>query len=75
MKLTIDLVYHSPAGDKVTVAKLKDAGVILEASRRAIQEAKLKAKTAGEFDPILGDLLEDEATRAARALELLVPGL
>ena len=55
------------------MAKLKDSGMILEASRKAVEEARLKAKNAGAFDPILGDLLEDEATRATRAWSFYYP--
>ena len=72
-RMTVDLIYHSPTGDRVTVAKLKGPAVVLAASRQAIEEARLKAKHAGECDPVLGELLDDEATRVQRAVELLVP--
>ncbi len=65
----------SGGGRPVTVARIADRGVLLDAAEAAIREAQGKVETLAEEDERLGFLQKEEVARLCRSLEGIIPEL
>lgn len=63
------------SGKPLGLARLTDREMVLDAARVAISHARQKAKSAGDVDPVLGQIQRAEAAQLAESLALVVPGL
>lgn len=63
------------AGDSITIARVSDRELLVDAARMAMAEARDRAKRAAVQDPGLAVLREAEANRLSDALRKLIPEL
>jgi hypothetical protein len=68
------LVYETPGGSPLTVARVADARLIGEVARAAVGAVELRAEALSEADSILGEFERAEAGRLRKVLSLLIPG-
>lgn len=73
--LTVFLVYETPGGSPVTVARVGSRGLVAHVAEAAITEAQARAELFREADQVLGDVEREEATRLERVLKMFVPEL
>ena len=68
------LVYETPGGSPLTVARVADAHLITEVARAAVGAVELRADALSEADTVLGELERAEADRLRKVFAVLVPG-
>ena len=73
-KIAVLLVYETPGGSPLTVARVADAHLIGEVARAAVGAVESRAEALSEADGILGELERAEAGRLRKVLSLLIPG-
>jgi hypothetical protein len=71
--VTVLLVYETPGGSPLTIARVVDTRVITEVARAAVGAVELRADALSEADMLLGQVEWAEANRLRRVLTLLVP--
>lgn len=69
------LVYEPVGGRPLTVARVDDRAMLLDAAQLAILAAEKRAEDLAAADRVLGELERAEAGRLRKVLSLLVPGL
>jgi hypothetical protein len=72
--IAVLLVYETPGGSPLTVARIADGRLIGEVARAAVCAVELRADALSDADSILGELERAEAGRLRRVLSLLIPG-
>ena len=72
--IVVLLVYETPSGSPLTVARVADARLIGEVARAAVGAVELRADALSEADSILGEFERAEAGRLRKVLSLLIPG-
>ena len=72
--IAVLLVYETPGGSPLTVARVADARLIGEVARAAVGAVELQADALSEADSMLGELERAEASRLRKVLSLLIPG-
>jgi hypothetical protein len=69
------LVYEPAGGRALTVARVTDPRMLLDAAQVAILAAELRAEELTAADRVLGEVERAEAGRLRKVLSLLVPEL
>ncbi len=69
------LVYEPVGGRPLTVARVADSRMLVDAARAAILAAEQRAEDLATADRVLGELERAEAGRLRKVLSLLVPEL
>jgi len=69
------LVYEPAGGRPLTVARVADRRMLLDAAQQAILAAEQRADELATADRVLGEVERAEAGRLRRVLSLLVPEL
>ena len=69
------LVYETPGGRPLTVARIDDRTLVTKAATAALTAADARAEHLTEVDRTLGLVQREEANRLRRVLNLLVPEL
>jgi hypothetical protein len=69
------LVYEPAGGRPLTVARVEDPRMLLDAAHLAIRAAEQRAEELAAADGVLGELERAEAARLRKVLTLLVPQL
>jgi len=67
------ILYEPEAGRPLTVARISDRRLLVEAAEAAIREAWDQASALQDADEVLGAFQHEEAERIRRVLHLLVP--
>lgn len=75
MSVSLHIVYESRLGKRLTVVTTCDKDLIIEAAKRAIEEAYESADAMFAFDDIVAQAQKEEAERLKRILILLIPEL
>jgi hypothetical protein len=73
--VTLLLVYESAGGRPLTVARVQDRRILLDAAHFAIMAADQRAEELAAADRVLGEVERAEAGRLRKVLTLLVPDL
>ena len=73
--VTLLLVYEPAGGRPLTVARVQDRRMLLDAAHLAILVAEQRAEELAAADRVLGEVERAEAGRLRRVLSLLVPDL
>jgi hypothetical protein len=69
------LVYEPVGGRPLTVARVADSRMLVDAACAAILAAEQRAAELATADSLLGELERAEAGRLRTVLSLLIPGL
>lgn len=69
------LVYEPAGGRPLTVARVHDRRMLLDAAQLAILAAEQRAEELAAADRVLGEVEQAEAVRLRKVLSLLVPEL
>ena len=69
------LVYEVPGGRPLTVARVDNSSLLLDAAQTAILQAEQRADALSEADEVLGRIERSEANRLRQVLALLIPGV
>jgi len=69
------LVYEPAGGRPLTVARVADRRMLLDAAQIAIVTAEQRAEELAAADSVLGEVERAEAGRLRKVLSLLVPEL
>jgi hypothetical protein len=69
------LVYEPSGGRPLTVARVEDSRMLVDAALVAILAAEQRAAELATADSLLGELERAEAGRLRTVLGLLIPGL
>lgn len=75
MRIGLYITLEPERGKPVTLARVEDSTLLLDAAEVALDEAEKRAQEMHEQDPVLGMLQRQEAGRLRSALELVIPGL
>ena len=67
------ITFEPERGKAVTVARVRDRSLLLDAAERAILEAESDAEALVTEDEILSELQRQDAARLRRALQLIIP--
>lgn len=73
MSVTLMIVLEPPTGKPVSMARVNNRRLLIEAAAEAVHEAERKAEEWAGDDEVLGRLQKDEAGRLRRALALVIP--
>jgi len=73
--ISLLLVYEPAGGRPLTVARVADPRMLLEAAQIAILAAEQRAGEMAAADHVLGEVERAEAGRLRKVLSLLVPEL
>jgi hypothetical protein len=73
-KVSILLVYETPGGSPLTIARVADTDLINRVAQAAIGTIESRAEALSETDRLLGELERAEAGRLRKILSLLIPG-
>jgi hypothetical protein len=73
MDVSLHLIYEIQGKPQISAARIKDKKLLVEAARRAIEEAERKAEEMAKIDELLGKLQAEEAERLGKVLTLLIP--
>jgi hypothetical protein len=74
-RVSLLLVYEPAGGRPLTVARVDDRRILLDAAQRAISEAQQRAEELSSADCVLGEVERAEAGRLRTVLGLFVPEL
>ena len=69
------LVYEPTGGRPLTIARVEDRRMLLDAAQRAIIAAEQRAEELAAADCVLGEVERAEAVRLRKVLSLFVPEL
>src|SRR5436305_12215192 len=75
MKASLQIIYEGDYGRPLTAAKIEDRQLLVQAAQTAIAEAFRQAKAVADLDKFLGEVQQEEATRLAKVLGMLIPEL
>ena len=75
MQVELAIVYRPSDGRAVSVAKIKDADLLVAAARAAVREAHDQAAILSETDGVLSSIQAEEADKLQRTLAVLIPAL
>ena len=73
--LSLHLVYQDNAGKAVSATQVKDRSLLVQAAKKAISEARDRAKEMRKLNPLIGRFQRQEAERLERLLTTLIPEL
>ena len=74
-RVSLLLVYEPTGGRPLTVARVEDRRLLLDAAQLAIIAAEQRAEELAAADCLLGEVERAEAGRLRKVLSLLVPEL
>ena len=75
MQVELAIVYRPSDGRAVSVAKIKDADLLVAAAQAAVREAHDQAAVLSETDGVLSSIQAEEAEKLYRTLAVLIPAL
>jgi hypothetical protein len=75
MRIGLYITAEPANGKPVTLARVRDQSLLLDAAAVALDEADEMADEMAAQDELLGTLQRQEAGRLRSALELVLPGL
>jgi len=73
--VSVLLVYETPGGSPLTIARVADSRVITDVANAAVRAIESRADALAEADVILGEVERAEAGKLKKILSLLVPDL
>lgn len=73
MSVRLYITLEPERGKPITLARINDRDLLLDAALSALQEAEAEATEMASQDKILGELQRQEASRLRQALELVLP--
>ena len=74
-KVGLNITFEPERGKPVTLARVRERALLLDAAGAALLEAEEAAEQMAAEDQLLGELQRQEATRLREALELVLPEL
>jgi len=73
MSVRLNITLEPERGKPITLARVEDRDLLVNAALSALQQAERLAVEMGSQDTTLGELQRQEASRLRQALELILP--
>jgi len=71
--LSLHIVYQNDAGKAISAARVSDRLLLIQVAKKAIKEARNRAKSLMKVDSLIGEFQRDEAERLEKFLIILIP--
>ena len=73
--VSLNIVYQNDAGKAISAARVSNQLLLIQVAKKAIKEARDRAKSLMKVNPLIGKFQRQEAERLEKFLVVLIPEL